>query len=88
MQVSTYAFTFSDESQSGMQIRMLLPLLDLFNHGNEGVAASLHACLSWLLARQHLLAISPHLTAASAGWRYDGVLRRLKMGLLAQTRPT
>ena len=45
VQVSTYAFTFPDESQGGMQIRMLLPLLDLMNHGNEGAAAFSSACV-------------------------------------------
>ncbi len=45
-QVSAYAFTFPDEaSEDGKQIRIMLPLLDLLNHGNEGVAACLGACI-------------------------------------------
>lgn len=43
-QVSAYAFTFPDESSNGTQIRMMLPLLDLLNHGNEGPAPTLRAC--------------------------------------------
>ena len=45
-QVSAYAFTFPDEaSEDGKQIRIMLPLLDLLNHGNEGVVGCLGACI-------------------------------------------
>ena len=80
-QVSAYAFTFPDESSNGTQIRMMLPLLDLLNHGNEGLAPSLRACLaSWPgtaglpacppTTSQQLL--SGRVTAANAVW--TGVL--------------
>ena len=36
MQVASYAFTFPDED--GVPTRMLLPLLDMLNHGNKGTA--------------------------------------------------
>ena len=36
MQVASYAFTFPNED--GVPTRMLLPLLDMLNHGNEGTA--------------------------------------------------
>lgn len=39
-QVASYAFTFPDETNNRSQIRVMLPLLDLLNHGNEGVANS------------------------------------------------
>ncbi len=52
-QVSAYAFTFPDEaSDDGKQIRIMLPLLDLLNHGNEGVAALLY----WPVTGLHKLA--------------------------------
>ena len=71
-QVSAYAFTFPDESSNGTQIRMMLPLLDLLNHGNEGVAACRGACVgSWpcstcLHARHH--DTDMQLCWASAPW--------------------
>ena len=46
VQVSAYAFTFPDEaSDDGKQIRIMLPLLDLLNHGKAGVTSSLTACI-------------------------------------------
>ena len=36
VQVASYAFTFPNEE--GVPTRMLLPLLDMLNHGNEGTA--------------------------------------------------
>ena len=44
LQVASYAFTFPDEDKNDTQIRIMLPLFDLLNHGNPG--ASQHFALS------------------------------------------
>ena len=36
LQVASYAFTFPDETNNETQIRLMLPLLDILNHGNAG----------------------------------------------------
>ena len=42
--MASYAFTFPDEDKNDTQIRIMLPLFDLLNHGNPG--ASQHFALS------------------------------------------
>ena len=45
LQVASYAFTFPDETNNETQIRMMLPLLDILNHGNAGQPHLMQAVL-------------------------------------------
>ena len=48
LQVASYAFTFPDEDKNDTQIRIMLPLFDLLNHGNPG--AALDCIASWVIS--------------------------------------
>ena len=45
LQVASYAFTFPDETNNETQIRMMLPALDILNHGNAGPPYLMQAAL-------------------------------------------
>ena len=45
LQVASYAFTFPDETNNETQIRMMLPALDILNHGNAGPPHLMQAAL-------------------------------------------
>lgn len=45
LQVASYAFTFTDEANNETQIRMMLPALDILNHGNAGPPHLMQAAL-------------------------------------------
>lgn len=54
-QVASYAFTFPDEDKNDTQIRIMLPLFDLMNHGNPGMAHSLDHHRICIAQARHLL---------------------------------
>ncbi len=75
-QVASYAFTFQDEEKNDTQIRVMLPLLDLLNHANQGLSSSPASVLRislQLTAMQHMSAHS-HLSRQGSNETHDRTL--------------
>ena len=60
LQVASYAFTFPDEDKNDTQIRIMLPLFDLLNHGNPGAARALNQHCICIMQARHCTSASLH----------------------------